>query len=71
MADRPRAALSLQQSSRLRSDRDPPPNGGTIAFISWNRLTEELRGAGEFRPTETVTCFEITDDGLNIFLERA
>jgi hypothetical protein len=44
---------------------------GTIGSISWKRLAEQLRAAGELQPGETVTGFEVMpDSGLRYRVER-
>lgn len=46
------------------------PGANVVNFCSWGRLADELRESGNIHADETVVCFEITDRGLNIYLER-
>ena len=43
--------------------------GCLVGFISWGRLIEQLKAAGEFREGETVLALEIRDDGIMIKYE--
>lgn len=45
-------------------------DGGTAGRISWERLVEQMRNAGEFRPGEVVTRIVVTEDGLQYFVEK-
>lgn len=43
--------------------------GGVVGHISFPRLLEQLRAAGEFKPEESVTQIEVTDSGINFYLK--
>lgn len=50
-------------------DRAP---GGVAGFVSFQRLaTEVFRAAGEIRPNETITHFEIRSNGIQFYIETA
>jgi hypothetical protein len=64
--DTPKVILS-ETGERIPTGR---PGFNVVNFCSWRRLAEELHAAGNVRPDETVACFEITDRGINIYLEK-
>lgn len=51
----------------LRDNREA--TGGVVGFMSWNRLVETLRAAGEVNAHEIISAIVLTDDGLKIYYE--
>lgn len=47
----------------------PIRQGGTAGFISWGRLEEQLRKAGELRPGERMVQAEFDAQGLRYYVE--
>ncbi len=43
--------------------------GGSVSFISWRRLSEVLRAAGELRDFERTIGFQVDDRGLSVRVE--
>lgn len=50
-----------------QSGRDPMGNSG---FISWRRITEVLKAAGEIKPTEELTHLVIDQNGITTRLKE-
>lgn len=42
-----------------------------VGFISWQRLEEQLRKAGEFKSHEAVASFQLDERGITYRVERA
>lgn len=66
MAERKNVVMVYDVALRRRVADRP---GGVVGFISFSRLIEQLKKAGEFSPTETVTQLEVTDGGINFYVK--
>lgn len=45
-------------------------SGGLAGAISWERLEEQLRSAGELRNGETIIRVEVDENGITYFIHR-
>ncbi len=45
-------------------------DGGLAGFISWERLSQELRRSGEIKEGETLEALVLSDDGIQYHVQR-
>jgi hypothetical protein len=58
----------VMQAGKPRRD-DSRSTSGVCTLVSWQRLTGVLQTAGIITETETVSLFDVTEQGINIVIE--
>jgi hypothetical protein len=46
------------------------PRGGVATFIGWDRLAIAMEATGTVRDDEYVQRFEVTSEGITIYIEK-
>jgi hypothetical protein len=69
MAAAPKAILHPVQSVRLRTITEHI-NSNVAGRISWRRLVEVMRAAGELKRDEELEAFVVDDEGVQFYVRR-